>query len=183
MKKIVLFIAIGLLLSMGDATAQNERFIVHRIGYLTSEKGEMYTIREMKGMTAHDIFTLIQTNVGKVYNSPKEVMTCVEDKQVTIMAMSSGLVPFNTKGDFFYCYYKLEFEIKDGKVKVSIPLIDDDIWRNSMYHRSFIGLCRKMFDKDGNAIQGKYGEMRRILEEKVNKLIDSLLEVKAEEDW
>lgn len=163
MKKSVLSILIAFC-GLIAANAQIPTFKLTPSGAFKTSNFEDYVIYKVEGKTAHELYQMVCTNIAKVYNSPKDVMSVVEDKSVAIRALSVDLVisekMFGAPIAFFSCYYNLLFEFKDGRIRVSAPVIGE-IFTNTS-RGSFSQKAAKYFDKNGNIKKNKSDDVRRI---------------------
>lgn len=135
-----------------SANSQIFMFKLTPEGRFVTGEDKDYFIYTQEGKTAHELYQMVCTNAAKVYSSPKDVLSTVEDKSVSIRAISNNLVAtlksFGKPDNFYECHYNLRFEFKDGKIKVYSPILVDMYFEN--HHRKFSDKAKKMFDENGN---------------------------------
>lgn len=189
MKKTILSMLLAMIVV--GVNAQTDKgiplFEISPLGDFRSPDGKDYIIYSIEGKNAHEIFQMICTNVGKVYNSPKSVMSTVEDNSVAIRALSTDMVISHTIFGvvcYYECHYNLMFEIKDGRVKIHAPTIGR-MWIADK-EKYFSDVAKKCFDKD-SSIKEKRKEWKSYTETKINIIINLLLgttdKETNEDDW
>ena len=183
MKKI-LFAAM-LFVTMGLNAQSLVYFKLSENGLFVAEDGKDFYVVPFEGKTAHQIFQQLSVNVSALYKNPSKVMSVVDDASITIRAYDDGITYTKDLIQKFYCggYYNLNFQIKDGRVKVSAPIIDDKLDSNSgsVY---FISTAKKWF-KDGE-VKSKSLAQVEYTEKNINKIINDILgstKSQSEEDW
>lgn len=81
-------------------------------------------------------------------------------------------------------YYQLEFRIKDGRVRVSAPFIEEKVW-DEYEEVQFSSLAKKYF-KDGKLKENRSSDYRMRIT-KMNNIINRILFTTvvqdATEDW
>lgn len=187
MKKSVLSILIAFCgLIAANAQTPKVEFTISPSGTFVSDDGKDYVIYYEEGKSAHELYQRVCTNVGKVYNSAKDVLSAVDDKSVAIRAFSDNLIIGEViMGLKFYYsfYYNLLFEFKDGRVKISAPVIGElklDNKRSTLYKKS-----QKFFNKDGSVKKNKATE-KSLIEYEFNSIIAKLLGIdssSSNDDW
>lgn len=187
MKKSILSILMVIcgLMAVNAQTSKVE-FTISPAGTFVSNDGKDYIIYYEEGKSAHELYQRVCTNVSKVYNSAKDVLSSVEDKSVAIRAFSDNLIIgeiFMGEKYYYSFYYNLLFEFKDGRVKVSAPLLGElklDNKRSTLYKKS-----QKFFNKDGSIKKNKAAE-KSLIEYEFNTIIAKLLGIDSDEkkdDW
>lgn len=168
---------------------------------LTSEatfvnpEGENFEIVPFEGKSAHQIYQTLAMNIGTLYNDPSKVMSGVDDASIKIRAYCDNLYNQSVLG-ISHCwqgYYQLEFRIKDGRVRVSAPIIENDIKCPSLSSNAIGGntgnfayVVKKWF-KNGK-LKEKDAPKAINLENQMNALINAILGLTgptstANEDW
>lgn len=161
----------------------------------TTASGEDFVVVPFEGKTAHEIYQTLQMNVGAIYNDPSKVMSGVDDASIKIRAFSDNLytqkvmgIPHTWEG-----YYQLEFRIKDGRVRVSAPHIENSIKCPSLSPNaiggntgSFSHIVKKWF-KNGE-VKEKEAKNVANVELQMNGVINAILGLtgspsKIDEDW
>ena len=187
MKKLILSLAFASLAIIGFAQANFT--LNNKCGFEASD-GKGYMVIPFEGKTAHELYDMVRVNVGKSYNSPKEVMSVVEDKSIAIYATVDGIYKENLflVNGTYSSKYSLNFEFKDGKIKVEAPLLGSGMVKYTngkfeSYDAVADELAKKLFEKNGEPKKKKINNIKAI-EGYFNNLINKLLAVNAgEEDW
>lgn len=161
-------------------------FTLNQYGEYQSSEGDDFIIIPFDGKTAHEIYQELASNVGSLYNEPSKVMSTVEDASIKIRAFSNDLIRVSVLGlkSSFGGYYQLEFLIKDGRVRVSAPLIEETLWSGSPTQRSFFKEIKKYF-KDGKLKENKESDYTVVVT-KMNTIINTILgttKTKEEKNW
>lgn len=183
MKKI-LFAAM-LFVTMGLNAQSVVSFKLTQTGSFVADDGKDFVVVPFEGKTAHQIFQQISVNANALYKNPSKVMSVVDDASITIRGYQSKFTytKFMMEKLWISGYYNLNFQIKDGRVKVSAPIIDE-VELNERTSSHFSWEVEKWF-KDG-VPQKKAEERIELVENKMNTLINALLNSsnsKTEEDW
>ncbi len=189
MKKLIVMMM--LVLPMLAMAQDLVHFVLMPDGTYQTEDGKDFVVVPFEGKTAHQIYQELATNVGSVYNEPSEVMSGVEDASIKIRAHSDDLIRNRLMGigQSFGGYYQLEFRIRDGRVRVSAPFIEEKVgfWMNGSYNSNkFVFFVKKHF-KNGKLKDGKRAEDYNIVVAKMNGIINSILHTStvqdAQDDW
>lgn len=188
-KKFLIFAA--LLWSFLTSVAQ-VAFKLQANGHFLTEDGSDFIVVPFEGKSSHDIYTLLTSNVTSLYNDASKVMNTVVDSTVKIrgFADSGCLFPYITMFNFSVeGYYQLEFKIRDGRVRVSAPMVEDAATMtggtNGPMPVSYSGMVQKhLFEKNGNIKKKKIKDVVSI-ETYLNSIINRILAESAaiEEDW
>ncbi len=118
-------------------------------------------------------------------------MSGVEDVSIKIRAHSDDLIRNRVMGlgQSMGGYYQLEFRIKDGRVRVSAPYIEEEVgfWMNGKYYSNKFEWFVKKHFKNGQLKDGKREEDYKIVVAKMNSIISHILYTttvqEANEDW
>lgn len=157
--------------------------------------GEDFVVVPFEGKSAHEIYQLLASNVGSVYNDPSKVMSGVDDASIKIRAFSNNLYTQKVLGipHAWEGYYQLEFRIKDGRVRVSAPFVENDISSPSLSPNaiggnrgSFSHVVKKWF-KNGE-VKEKEAKHVTNVEYQMNGAINAILGLsgstsKVDDDW
>lgn len=147
MKKFLLFLLIGLPFF---ATSQEPvKFYLTDTGNFVSKTGENFIVVPFEGKSSHDIFITLASNIASVYNDPSQVMSTVEDASIKIRAYNDCIftnkvlmIPRCWAG-----YYQLEFRIKDGRVRISAPIIENELVNYQLSPTAVGGGNKREFNK------------------------------------
>lgn len=173
------YVILFLLLLPFQAIAQNlVTFKLTPHSTFATESGEDFIVVPFEGKTAHQIYQTLASNVSSLYNNPSKVMTGVEDASIKIRALSENMYTNKFMGTSGHvaAYYQLEFRIKDGRVRVSAPYIEDTATFH-MYGSDNEGAFRrvsKKWFKDGE-VKAKHKAQITEVENNVNSLINCIL--------
>ncbi len=116
-------------------------------------------------------------------------MSTVDDASISIRAFDDKISYIKDLIQKFWLsgYYNLNFQIKDGRVRVSVPVIDESMRRtaNSANEKDFSRMVKSWF-KDG-VLKDKFKAQAEYTESNMNSLINAILGTskpqKEEEDW
>ena len=160
-----------------------------------SESNENFVIVPFEGKNAHEIYQILASNVGSTFNDPSKIMTSVQDASIKIRAYSDNIYLKKIGLGMvlvFKGYYQLEFRIKDGRVRVSAPLVEEEIdgppttLGNGIGEYSFSKLVNTWFNN--GEIKKKEKQNVINLETELNSVINTILGLigstkQVEEDW
>ena len=123
MKKIFI-LALALSLSMtNDCRAQKIDFRLFENTALSDSTRLDYIVINYEGRSAHDLYSDYLSVVNSISTSANSVQV-VEDKSITLLNHCSHY-GFYKDSDYYYTFnYRLQFQFKDGKVKVCAPWLD-----------------------------------------------------------
>lgn len=177
-----------LVLSVTAMAQDKVNFNLTPIGSFITDGGEDFVVVPFEGKSAHQIYQLLATNVGSLYNDPSKVMSGVEDASIKVRAYSANLcqkkvvLTFDGGG-----YYQLEFKIKDGRVRVSAPYIENQISFETqpISFGEFRYIVSKWYEKKTGEPKNKNKRDIYRIEHQVNSIINSILGFNAnqEEEW
>ncbi len=174
------------------STFAQVNFKLQADGRFVNEDGSDFTVVPFEGKSAHDIYVMLTANVTSIYNDASKVMNTVEDNTVKVrgFADSGKIFPFITflrlsvEG-----HYQLEFKIRDGRVRVSAPFIEEDATMTGgtsgptpvIYSKM---LQKNLFNKDGSIKKKREKDVAGI-ELYVNSIINKILTdtPQVEDDW
>lgn len=186
-----LFLCFVLLCFANIAFAQ-ANFKLHANGQFATEGGQDYIVVSFEGKSAHDLYSMLTMNVTSIYNNASKVMNTVEDSMVKIRGFADDgtLFPYVTMFNFSVeTYYQLEFKVKDGRIRVSAPFVEDNATMiggtNGPVAVSYGGMVQKhLFDKDGTVKKKRAKDVANI-ELYINSIINNILAESnvTEEDW
>lgn len=167
------------------------RFVLMPNGIYQTEDGNDFVVIPFEGKSAHQIFQELASNVGSTFNNPSKVMSTVEDASIKIRAHSDDLIRnrFMGIGQSFGGYYQLEFKIRDGRVRVSAPYIEEEVgfWMNGKYNSNNFAFFVKKHFKDGKLKDGHRTEDYNAVVNKMNNTINQILYTSTiqdtTEDW
>lgn len=189
MKKILfLMAALLFVVTMANAQDKGVEFKLQKNGSFLTEEGKDYEIIQYEGLSAHEIYQKLCTNAGGVYNNPSKVMSNVEDVSIKIRALSTGLVKAKMGMDKG-AYYQFQIKIKDGRVRVEAPMIEERL-NGATYNDKYIWWHKfpEKWLKDDKSKE-KHKDKIIWLEINLNSVINGVLgyslvkENKEEDNW
>ena len=154
MKKILL-IAVMCLSAVLSVSAQVE-FKLGPDGTFHLKDGRNFCVVPFDKKTAHEIYQTLFVNVAEVYRDPKQkVIITLDGSSVNIRAYDPKLT-YAKIGENLGGYYTLNFEVKDGKVKVDAPVVDEILTRSKdgVRDKDFSKLVRSWYQEA--SLQAKY---------------------------
>lgn len=192
MKKILSILAFTIaVVVQANAQAEFTGFTITTDGYYRAPDGKDYIIYPFDGKSANEIYSLICSNVAKVYNSPQRVMSTVENTSVAIHAFADDILYQKSYLGLKFFYegtYNLLIEIKDGRVKVNAPSFGMQTGQSETINRTKTAekILSDFFDK-----KGRLKENRTIwkpyAEQRINSIYKTLLGIdstnKTDNDW
>ena len=117
MKKILLFLFLFPIITR----AQDLQFVLTPAGLKSaSDTTKDYLVLEIPGKTKADLYTRMLLYLNKVYVSPKDVISKVENESITITGYASGVVQRNYY-HVFDINYTVNCEFRDGKIRLNAP--------------------------------------------------------------
>ena len=181
-----LFLAFMLFISMSTNAQSVVSFKLAETGSFVAEDGKDFVVVPFEGKTAHQIFQQLSVNANALYKNPSKVVSVVDDASISIRAFDDQISFEKDLIQKFWLtgYYNLNFEIKDGRVKVSGPIIESVSRATSTYDKDFSKMVRGWF-KNGE-LKDKFKAQVEYTEDNMNNLINAILgstKKKAEEDW
>lgn len=191
MKKLIAIVM--MLLPMLASAQELANFILMPDGTYQTEDGKDFVVIPFEGKTAHQIYQELASNVGSTFNDPSKVMSGVDDASIKIRAYSDNLVmakPFGFVKDQPYGgHYQLEFKIRDGRVRVSAPIVEEDVEYISYDHKRYDGTFSKLVSKyfKNGVLQEKKKKNYDAMVARMNSIINRILYTStvqdANEDW
>ena len=166
-------------------------FTITADGYYRAPDGKDYIVYPFEGKSASEIYSLICTNVARVYNSPKRVMSSVENTSVAIHAYADDILYQKSYLGIKFFYegtYNLLIEIKDGRVKVNAPSFGMQTGQSETINRIKTAekILSDFFDKNGRVRENRT-VWKIYAERRINGIYESLLGLdnqgKTNNDW
>lgn len=164
-------------------------FQLNESGYYETVDHKDFTVIPFNGKSSQEIYQILASNINGIYKSPKSVMSSVENTSISIRGYSDDLIRRKLViVGWVSCtgYYNLNFQIRDGRVRVSVPQIDNDSFKSfGDIPKTFREVVSSKFKN--NTIKDKEKEYFDICVLKMNDLINSILGLtqiqKAGDDW
>lgn len=176
MKKI-LFIALMCLSTFLSVNAQTQTvdFKLTADGTFHLKDGRNFAVVPFDKKSAHEIYVSLFINAGEVFKEPKQkVIITIDGSSIDIRAFEPKLT-FKEQGVYLGGYYNLNFEVKDGKVKVAAPVVDDILTRakDGVRDKDFSKLVRSWYQE--TALQAKYQDNQIYTEQVFNGIMNGIL--------
>lgn len=192
MKKILSILAIMIaVVVQANAQAEFTGFTITTDGYYRAPDGKDYIIYPFEGKSSNEIYSLICSNVAKVYNSPQRVMSTVENTSVAIHAFADDILYQKSYLGLKFFYegtYNLLIEIKDGRVKVNAPSFGMQTGQSETINRTKTAekILSDFFDKKGRLKENR-AIWKSYAEQRINSIYRTLLGIdstnKTDNDW
>lgn len=160
---------------------EKAKFLLQEDGTYLSENGDEFIIVPFENKNAHEIYEIIKANIISVYNNAAKVTNSVEDKIIKIRAYSDDVSRYMALGiSHPVCgYYNIEIEIRDGRIRLHAPQIEEDVITLNQNSR-YSGIFKSNY-KNG-VIKEKARKGLEIIQEKMNYVINAILNTERQED-
>lgn len=185
MKYVLIALLAFIMLPINIGAQELSNFILLSDGTYKTADGKDYMIIPFEGKSAHQIYQELASNVGSTFNEPSKVMSCVEDTSIKIRALSrlwyAGKILGTVLG--YEGHYQLEFRIRDGRVRVSAPIIENPVYSFGSKDRTpanYGKLVSRWFKK-GELKEGDKYKYDTVVHE-MNRIINSILYATAIQD-
>lgn len=191
MKKLILFLALFIPYIMN--AQELVAFKLAASGEFVADNDASYVIVPFEGKSAHEIYQIISANIGSLYNDPSKVMSGVEDSFIKVRA----IIPISKTTEKIFMvgnalfevdgHVQFEIKIKDGRVRVAAPLIEDYIWLDGGSSGQFSKLVAQWFKyekKEKNRLENerKINELEIRVNLELNSILGSL-QSPDDDDW
>lgn len=119
---------------------------------------------------AEDMYNDVLLSLGRLYKSPKDVISTVENKQITINAILTQVTTYkwNFANRCINAHYQLIIEFKDNRVRVFAPLIHKLF--EPEYGHELLGICRKISASTQSKSQTIWGYKKKELRNEKAKI-------------
>ncbi len=148
--------------------------------------GKEYVVIQKEGKTASELYNEILNSVTLLYNSPKDVVSKVENNTISINGISSDCVTLSGMLGVkvsFSIQYILQFQFKDGRIRVEAPKLSR-VFTGTTDVRPISGWLKtqNIFKKDkpNPKKQSTIDDFENTLNGLINRILTSK---KVEEDW
>ena len=168
-----------LLLVCFTANAQfKAHFYLQPDGTFRTKDNADYAIVEYDGVPADKLYTIVKSNINSLYKSPKDVMSEVEDISITVRGYDRSIVRDKSG---YSGYYNLNFRFKDGKIRVSAPIVDNNVYSWSGNIRwDFVDAISYFFNKKDSSVKPKKIKYKELTENNLNLIIYKIIQNQAE---
>lgn len=187
MKKI-LFLFVGLLIATIGIHSQNtvDFKLQENSSFVNVHDGKSFSVIMYEGKTQSELYSMILASITKLYNSPKDVISKVENEIISVNGICTDYVIVKTPGMKMHFAFKyiLKFQFKDEKIRIDAPIVSLMIsqYEPSRYTKPFQDWISswKIF-KDGT-INPKRQDTANDLNNKINLLINNILSNQTQSD-
>lgn len=107
-------------------------------GFKTAENTN-YLVIEMDG-SASELYNNVLLSIGRRFNSPKDVISSVQNKQISINAIYPNIVKVKGGLGMANAYFGLVIEFKDNKIRIFSPEIK---YLKNDYGAEILYICKK----------------------------------------
>lgn len=125
MKKVLLTISFLIITAVVMAQAVN--FDLQANGtFVNKVDGKSFIVLPFDGKTSQELYANILKAVTKLYNSPKDVISKVDGEIISVNGISKDCITLKAMMGVkvsFSIQYVLQFQFKDGKIRVDAPNI------------------------------------------------------------
>lgn len=116
--------SIFILISVVTTLLQAQSFKLSPLGFVNAEEpSKTYVVLEFPEKTKEEIYKQVMFKLNKMFNSPKDVLSVLENESITINAIDSKRVR-RTSMHSFKNRYTLTLEFKNGKMKINAPIFE-----------------------------------------------------------
>ena len=171
----ILVLFLSALTTLNAQSVQSVQFKIFPNGTLRQKNGLAYIIVQFPQKSAHQIYQALFINASEIYKNPKQkVIITIDGSSIHIRTCDPKLT-YAKDGEYLSGYYNLHFDVKDGKVKIDAPEIDETLIRakDGVPDRDFSKLIRS-WHQEAN-LMTKYQDNASYTESEVNQIINSIL--------
>ena len=159
-------------------------------GFKTVENTDYLVIQE--DGSASELYNNILLSIGRRFNSPKDVVSLVQDKQISINAILPNIVKVKGGLGMADAYFTLVIEFKDNRIRIFAPEIKH-LMNN--YGVEILYICKKTSPLtqtkdqsifDHKTLKVRNTEYKKAIENAFNLLMLDLIYLQnssKDEDW
>lgn len=186
-----LFVLVMLMMSL-TSFAESYKFVLSPSGMIsTNPETPNFLVFDYPNVAQKDLYEKVLLIIGEHFTSPKDVISTVEGKQISIVCNVAQGVS-RTNFHKFGISFKLVFEFKDNKIKVNAPIINSITTVTHKFQEMFI--CKKVISIGGDAFsiystsgKLKLEKAKETLEYTVNNtaamILEGVLDKASNSDW
>lgn len=169
MKK-VLFVFVMLTMTL-TGTAQEHLFELSPSGMTTTNPEKPnYIILDYPTFTQKELYEKVLLTIGEHFTSPKDILSTVEGKQISIICNVADGVK-RTNFHSFDISFKLVFEFKDRKIKVNAPTINRITTTTQNFQEMFV--CKYIVGIGNGEEFSIYNSKGKLKLEKAKKTLEN----------
>ncbi len=149
---------------------------------------EKFIVYEFEGKSMDDLYNLALQSITAMYVSPKDVISNVENKMISINGIANTYFKIIGLTQPICINYNLVMRFKDNKIRIDIPNINKLYYNN--IEQTILPLSKSnsirvksIFKKDGSV---RYEEAKSQIEKTFNSLVNKIISnIKEEnnEEW
>lgn len=93
--------------------------------FLNYEDGKSYIVIDYPNYTSDELYTDILTSITRLYRSPKDIVSKVEGKIISLNGIKTNCISAKALGltVLTSIEYNLKFQFKDGKIRIDAPFV------------------------------------------------------------
>lgn len=167
----ILSIAILLLICFTVHAQFKAHFYLQPDGTFKTKDNANYAVVEYDGMSAEELYTMVKSNINSLYKSPKDVMSEVENTSITVRGYDKTIT-IDKYG--FSGHYNLNFRFKDGKIRVTAPIIDENVYLDHSRF-DFSKVAAGFFNKKDGSVKPKKIKYKELTENNLNLIIYKII--------
>jgi hypothetical protein len=189
-----LFLILICLFSISSFADNKCNFILNTNGTYTTVDGKDYVIIKEDSMKAKTLYNKVKANITKMFKNPNLVMSSTEPTIIKVRYVdnlayvgSKSIMSSLMGDDHYNGYVNLVFEFKDGAMKISAPVVEDELWNTPVLENQsttnmyFSDAVKKYFKKGKRTTNKKKLARLNTMEYAVNSTINQLIDIKSEE--
>ena len=150
--------------------------------------GKTFVVIERDGKSQSELYSEILIAITRLYNSPKDVISKVENEVISVNGISEDCVTQNLSmgmKNIYSIQYILQFQFKDGKIRVEAPVVSRFFTHNNPDVKPFSGWLnvQNIFKKGmpNPKKQNTIDDFNNTFNDIINNIISN--KVSNDEDW
>jgi hypothetical protein len=189
-----LFLILICLFSISSFADNKCDFVLNANGTYTTVDGKDYVILKVDSTKAEILYNKVKANVTKMFKNPQLVMSVTEPTIIKVRYVddlayvgSKSIMSSLMGDDHYNGYVDLVFEFKDGAIKISAPVVEDELWNTPVLENQsttnmyFSDAVKKYFKKGKRITDKKKLKRLEAMEYEVNYTINKILDLKSDE--
>ena len=135
--------------------------------------------------SAHQLYMDVLSHIASIYKNPDYVTSKVEDRSIVINGYASEIAYFKDTWDHYYSAsfkYRLEFQFKEGKIRVNAPTTPELYAEGSDNIKKFSD-CVSTTDGFFYLYEAETNTIKNKINEYINSLISTVIYGSKDEDW
>lgn len=177
MSKFLLFVIA--IVGVWATDVYSQEFTLTNTGFVNMHDGKSYYVANVDGMSKQQLYAKARSYLMTIYNSPKEVMSEVEDEQIVINAITPNyiVVVFNpAQSNMWHFRYSMKINFRDNQIRIEPQFVALDNFDTG----STVELYQ-LFNKKGEVKKQKAVDF---VNSSMNRMVaDFMTGVLAEDEW